>query len=110
MNHMRDAFQPRRVANKAPTVASTGRHPVKTPSTTTGRKLLNKVASKTECQPKRAKPRAPPVLHASPPHPIVALPIHPPARTDDQALDFSLLHTMKNIHGQIKVWKLENIK
>jgi hypothetical protein len=34
---------------------------------------------------------------------MVELPVHPPARTDDQALDFSLLHTMKNIHGQIKV-------
>jgi hypothetical protein len=71
---------------------------------------LNKVASKTECQPKRAKPRAPPVLHASPPHPVAPLPVHPPARTDDQALDFSLLHTMKNIHGQIKVGKLYNIE
>lgn len=65
--------------------------------------MLNKVASKTECQPKRAKPRAPPVTHASPARPAVALPVHPPAQTDDQPLDFSLLHTMKNVHGQIKV-------
>jgi hypothetical protein len=41
--------------------------------------------------------------HASPPRPAAPLPVHPPAQTDDQALDFSLLHTMKNIHGQIKV-------
>ncbi|CAF1330707.1 unnamed protein product [Adineta steineri] len=97
------AATPRKVTTKETNAASTVRRPVKTPSATTGRKLLNKVASKTECQPKRAKPRAPPVLHSSPPHPTVALPVHPPARTDDQALDFSLLHTMKNIHGQIKV-------
>jgi hypothetical protein len=64
---------------------------------------LNKVSSKTECQPKRAKPRAPPLSNASPPRPAVELPIHPAARTDDQPLDFSLLHTMKNVHGQIKV-------
>ncbi len=96
-------FQPRRVANKETNVQSTARRGVKTPATTTGRKLLNKVASKTECQPKRAKPRAPPVSHVSPPQPAAALPVHPPARTDDQALDFSLLHTMKNIHGHIKV-------
>jgi hypothetical protein len=43
------------------------------------------------------------VSHASPPRPAVALPVHPPAYTDDQALDFSLIHTMKNVHGQIKV-------
>ncbi|UJR38308.1 hypothetical protein I4U23_030978 [Adineta vaga] len=101
---------PRRVANKEFIVPSTTVHrPVKTPSstttttTTTGRKLLAKVASKTECQPKRAKPRAAPIAHASPPHPVAPLPVHPPTRTDDQVLDFSLLHTMKNVHGQIKV-------
>ena len=76
---------------------------VKTPSTVTGRKPLSKATSKTECQPKRTKPRPPPISHTSPPRPIVTLPIHPPARTDDQPLDFSLLHTMKNVHGQIKV-------
>ncbi len=102
---MCDLFQPRRVAIKETNVQSTARRAVKTPATNNnGRKLLNKVASKTECQPKRAKPRPPPPLtNASPPRPIVELPVHPPARTDDQALDFSLLHTMKNIHGQIKV-------
>ncbi|CAF5066790.1 unnamed protein product [Rotaria sp. Silwood1] len=97
------AATPRRIANKEPTAVTTARRPVKTPSTTTGRKLLTKVASKTECQTKRAKPRPPPLSHASPPRPATTLTVHPPARTDDQALDFSLLHTMKNIHGQIKV-------
>ena len=84
-------------------VQSAARSAVKTPATNNGRKLLNKVASKTECQPKRAKPRPPPLSHLSPPRPVVELPIHPPARTDDQLLDFSLLHTMKNVHGQVKV-------
>ncbi|CAF0869418.1 unnamed protein product [Rotaria sordida] len=97
------AATPRRVANKESNVVTTARRAVKTPSTTTGRKLLNKIASKTECQTKRAKPRPPPLSHASPPRPATTLSVHPPARTDDQALDFSLLHTMKNVHGQIKV-------
>ncbi|CAF1037891.1 unnamed protein product [Rotaria magnacalcarata] len=97
------AATPRRVVNKESNLATTARRPAKTPSTINGRKLLNKVASKTECQPKRAKPRAPPLSHTSPPRPANVLPVHPPARTDDQALDFSLLHTMKNVHGQIKV-------
>jgi hypothetical protein len=98
-------LQPRRGANKEAIVLGTAlaRRIVKTPSTTAGRKQLNKGSSNTECQPKRAKPRPPPISHASPPHPAVTLPIHPPARTDDQALDFSLLHTMKNVHGQMKV-------
>lgn len=96
-------LQPRRVVIKETTAQSTARRAVKTPAPTTGRKLLNKIASKTECQPKRAKPRAPPANHASPARPVAALPVHPPAKTDDQALDFSLLHTMKNVHGQIKV-------
>ncbi|CAF2666978.1 unnamed protein product [Rotaria sp. Silwood2] len=97
------AATPRRLVNKEQNLVTTARRAVKTPSTTTGRKLLNKVASKTECQSKRAKPRPPPLSHASPPRPATTLTVHPPARTDDQALDFSLLHTMKNIHGQIKV-------
>jgi hypothetical protein len=65
---------------------------------------LNKVTHHTEGQPVRAKPRSPPpLLQPSPPHPVAQLPVHPPACTGDQSLDFSLLHTMKNIHGQIKV-------
>ena len=91
------------MVNKESNVVATARRAVKTPSTTNGRKLLNKVTSKTECQPKRAKPRPPPVSNASSPRAIVTLSVHPPARTDDQPLDFSLLHTMKNVHGQIKV-------
>lgn len=61
---------------------------------------MNKVQLRTEKQPTRAKPK---LAQATPTHPIVPLPVHPPASTDDQVLDFSLIHTVKNIHGQIKV-------
>jgi hypothetical protein len=86
------------------------RRAVKTPAATVARKLLNKVTSHTEGQPLRAKPRPPPpILQSSPPHPVVILPIHPPACTGDQSLDFSLLHTMKNVYGQMKVSKSINM-
>jgi len=92
------------VAIKEGNALTVARPPVKTPASAKGKKLLlNKVTSKTECQPKRAKPRAPPVTNASPPRPAVPLPIHPPAQVQDQSLDFSLLHTIKNAHGQVKV-------
>ena len=65
----------------------------KTPAATPGRRLLPPVSSHV----KRA--------HLTPTHPVVALPVHPPARTADQTLDFSLIHTMKNVHGQMKVRK-----
>ncbi len=88
-------------------ITSTARRAVKTPAANVARKLLNKVTSHTEHQPVRAKPRPPPaLLQSSPPsHPVVKLPIHPPAGAGDQSLDFSLLHTMKNVYGQIKVRK-----
>jgi hypothetical protein len=80
---------------------------MKTPAANVARKLLNKVTSHTEGQPVRAKPRPPPpaLLQSSPPppHQVAVLPIHPPACTGDQSLDFSLLHTMKNVYGQVKV-------
>jgi hypothetical protein len=79
---------------------------MKTPASTVARKLLNKLTSHTENQPVRAKPRPPPpaLLQSSPPPNLVAeLPIHPPACSGDQSLDFSLIHTMKNVYGQIKV-------
>jgi len=83
---------------------------MKTPAANVARKLLNKVTSHTEGQPVRAKPLPPPpaaLLQSSPPlsHPVAILPIHPPACTGDQSLDFSLLHTMKNVYGQVKVRK-----
>jgi hypothetical protein len=84
---------------------------MKTPAANVARKLLNKVTSHTEGQPVRAKPRPPPppaLLQSSPPPPpyqVAVLPIHPPACTGDQSLDFSLLHTMKNVYGQVKVRK-----
>ncbi len=87
---------------------------MKTPAGTVARKLLNKVTSHTEGQPIRAKPRAPPpaqpVPTLSPPHPVTKLPIHPPACTGDQSLDFSLLHTMKNVYGQTKVRKMNKVE
>ncbi|CAF0861300.1 unnamed protein product [Adineta steineri] len=106
---------PRRVANKEPfvlgtAITSTAKRTVKTPATNLARKLINKVTSHTEGQPIRAKPRAPPppppssaILQLSPPHPLVRSSGHQPTCTDDQFLDFSLLHTMKNVYGQIKV-------
>ncbi len=86
-------------------ITSTARRAAKTPAAIVARKLLNKVTSHTESQPIRAKPHPPPLLQSSPPHPVAMLPIHPPACTGDQSLDFSLLHTMKNMYGQIKVRK-----
>jgi hypothetical protein len=89
---------------------------VKTPAANVARRLLNKVTSHTEGQPIRAKPRAPPpqpvpnLLQSSPPHPVIKLPIYPPACTGDQSLDFSLLHTMKNVYGQTKVRKMNEVK
>ena len=72
------------------------------------RKLMNKVTSHTERQPIRAKPRPPALLQSSPPHPVAQLPVHPPAGAGDQSLDFSLLHTVKNVYGQIKVRKIDS--
>ncbi len=66
---------------------------------------MNKVTSHTDGQPIRAKPRPPPPPPSALSHPI---PIHPPVNADDQSLDFSLLHTMKNVYGQIKVKKNSN--
>lgn len=97
------AATPRRAVIKQGNAQSAMRQPMKTPGSAKGKKLLSKITSKTECQPKRAKPRAPPVTNASPPRPAVPLPVHPPAQVQDQSLDFSLLHTMKNAHGQIKI-------
>ncbi|UJR07856.1 hypothetical protein I4U23_012139 [Adineta vaga] len=103
---------PRRVAIKEPfvlgtAITSTARRAVKTPATNVARRLLHKVTSHTETPPIRAKPRPPPppppLAGTSPPHSTVKLPVHVPACTDDQSLDFSLLHTMKNIYGQTKV-------
>jgi hypothetical protein len=99
------------VVNKEPfvlgtAITSTARRAVKTPAANVARKLLNKSPSHTERQPVRAKPRPPPALsQSSPSHPVAKLPIHPPAGVGDQSLDFSLLHTVKNMHGQIKVRK-----
>jgi len=59
---------------------------------TVARKLLHKITSRTEEQPIRAKPIIPP-----PPPPPVSL------SSDDQSLDFSLLHTIKNVYGQTKI-------
>ena len=88
-------------------ITSAARRAVKTPASNVARKLLNKVTCHTDDQPVRAKPRPPPpLLQSSPPHPVAELPVHPPACTGDQSLDFSLLHTMKNVYGQIKVRKM----
>lgn len=78
---------------------------MKTPASNFARRLLNKVTSHTDGQPVRAKPRAPPpaLLPSSPQQPIAELPVHPPSGAGDQSLDFSLLHTMKNVYGQVKV-------
>ena len=88
--------------DRPPISSASSNRLAKTPAVTPSRKLLSKVASRTEQQPKRAKPLPPPpsTTTTNPPAP---LPVHPPTRTDDQILDFSLLHTMKNAHGQIKV-------
>ena len=79
---------------------------MKTPGANVARKLLNKAPCHTERQPVRAKPHAPPVL--SPPHQIAELPVHPPVGAGDQSLDFSLLHTVKNVYGQIKVRRIDS--
>lgn len=88
--------------DRPPISSTTSNRLAKTPAVTPSRKLLTKVASRTEQQPKRAKPLPPPPS-STPANPSVPLPVHPPARADDQVLDFSLLHTIKNAHGQIKV-------
>ena len=68
---------------------------------------MNKITSHTENQPLRAKPRPPPplqpLLQLSSPHPVSKLPVYPPASGNDHSLDFSLLHTIKNVYGQTKV-------
>ena len=91
-------------------ITSTARRAVKTPATNVARKLLNKVTCHTERQPVRAKPRSPPpaLSQSSPPHPVAKLPVHPPAGVGDQSLDFSFLHTMKNVYGQIRVRKVRS--
>ncbi|CAF0804466.1 unnamed protein product [Rotaria sordida] len=108
---------PCRIVNKEPfvlgtAVTCTARHAVKTPAAIIARKFLNKVTSHTVGQPARVKPRPPPppssssprLLQSSPPPSVATkLPIHPPACTDDQPLDFSLLHTIKNVYGEIKI-------
>ncbi|CAF3117056.1 unnamed protein product [Rotaria sp. Silwood2] len=110
---------PCRIVNKEPFILGTAitcttRRAVKTPAAIIARKFLNKVTSHTVGRPVRAKPRPPPppppssspprLLQSSPPPSLTTkLPIHPPACTGDQSLDFSLLHTIKNVYGQIKV-------
>ncbi|CAM4874743.1 unnamed protein product [Rotaria socialis] len=113
---------PRRIVNKEPFVLGTAvtcsaRRVAKTPTATLTRKLLNQVTSHTVSQPIRAKPRSPapapapapastpPHLLASSPRPLTStkLPIRPPVCSGDQSLDFSLLHTIQNVYGQIKV-------
>lgn len=71
-------------------------HPTKKVSNTKG-------ICQTEKQPIRSKPRRAPLFTSSPNHALAQLPVHPPASTGDQSLDFSLLHTIKNIHGELKV-------
>ena len=77
-------------------ITSTARRAVKTPANNVARKLLSKAPIHTDAQLARIKPRAPP-----PPPP--ELPMQSSIITSDQSLDFSLLHTMKNVYGQIKV-------
>lgn len=91
--------------DRPPISSATSNRLAKTPAVTPSRKLLGKVASRTEQQPKRAKPLPPPpsTTTTAVATAVEPLPVHPPARTDDQILDFSLLHTIKNAHGQIKV-------
>lgn len=74
-------------------ITNSARRAAKTPATNVARKLLHKITSRTEEQSIRAKPIIPP-----PPHP-------PPVSlsSDDQSLDFSLLHTIKNVYGQTKI-------
>ncbi|CAF4969469.1 unnamed protein product [Rotaria sp. Silwood1] len=112
---------PCRIVNKEPFLLGTAitcaaRRAVKTPAAIIARKFLNKVTSHTVGQPARVKPRPPPppppassplrLLQSSPPPPPSVspkLPIHPPACSGDQSLAFSLLHTLKDVYGQIKV-------
>jgi hypothetical protein len=109
LNRAYDFLQPRRGIDKGQIgggntpLTGLARRLAKTPSAATGRKFLDKISSHTEHQPKRAKPRPPPPRSSPGSDPFATLPVHPPAKTDDQTLDFSLLHTMKNIHGHMKV-------
>lgn len=79
-------------------ITSTARRAVKTPANNVARKILSKAPSHTNAQPTRVKPCAPP-----PPEKDAELPACSLISTGDQSLDFSLLHTMKNVYGQIKV-------
>jgi hypothetical protein len=85
-------------------LTNVARRVIKTPGNThETRTLVNKWPNHTEKQPVRAKPRAAPLLHSSPARVLPVLHVHPPASTGDQSLDFSLLHTMTSVHGQVKV-------
>ncbi|CAF1260531.1 unnamed protein product [Adineta ricciae] len=108
---------PRRTVAKEPfvlgtAITNTARRAIKTPASNVARRLLSKGTHHVETTPARVKPRPPPplqpstssaALQLSPPKANVELPVCPPTSTNDQSLDFSLLHTMKNIYGQIKI-------
>lgn len=90
---------------KEPFIVGTAIRTVKTPSATVARKLLNKVACQSVGQPIRVKVNPSHLLQSSSPPVSIAteVPIYPPVSNNEQSLDFSLLNTIKNVCGQMKV-------